>query len=78
MIYQIKVDYETGDSFHTEETYTVLPYKWETLDLAKLNLKRIKEYGGNVLMGRTSIGEHGFISIFIDSEGNRLALHSRL
>ncbi|MEJ2544313.1 MAG: VOC family protein [Calditrichaceae bacterium] len=42
-----------------------------------INLKRIKDNGGNVLMGRTSIGEHGFIAIFIDSEGNRLALHSR-
>ena len=41
------------------------------------NLKRIAENNGKVLMPRTSIGEHGFISIFIDSEGNRLALHSR-
>jgi predicted enzyme related to lactoylglutathione lyase len=41
------------------------------------NLKRILENGGKILMERTSIGEHGFIAIFIDCEGNRLALHSR-
>ena len=40
-------------------------------------IKRIKENGGKILMERTSIGEHGFIATFIDSEGNRLALHSR-
>ena len=41
------------------------------------NLTKIKENGGKVLLERTSIGEHGFTAIFIDCEGNRLALHSR-
>jgi predicted enzyme related to lactoylglutathione lyase len=42
------------------------------------NLKRITENGGEVLMPRTSIGEHGYMAIFKDIEGNRLALHSRV
>ena len=38
--------------------------------------KKIAENGGEVLKPRQSIGEYGFISIFQDSEGNRVALHS--
>ena len=32
--------------------------------------------GGKVLQPRHSIGEHGFRAIALDSEGNRIALHS--
>ncbi len=39
-------------------------------------LERIEANGGAVVMPRTSIGEHGFIAMFRDSEGNRVALHS--
>ena len=39
-------------------------------------LNRIESAGGNVLMPKTSIGEHGYIAQFIDTEGNRVALHS--
>ena len=39
-----------------------------TLDL-------ITKFGGAVMMGRTSIGEFGFIAHFQDSEGNRVAIH---
>ncbi|CAM2011097.1 VOC family protein [Acanthopleuribacter pedis] len=39
-------------------------------------LERIAESEGEVLMPRTSIGEHGFIAMFKDTEGNRVALHS--
>ncbi len=31
--------------------------------------------GGKTLMPRTSIGDHGFIAHFEDTEGNRVALH---
>ena len=31
--------------------------------------------GGKTLMPRTSIGEHGFIAHFEDTEGNRVAIH---
>jgi len=39
-------------------------------------LKRIPSAGGSVLKPRTAIGEHGFIAIVKDSEGNGVGLHS--
>ena len=39
-------------------------------------LSRIPEAGGTVLKPRFSIGEHGFIGIFRDTEGNTVGLHS--
>jgi predicted enzyme related to lactoylglutathione lyase len=39
-------------------------------------LKRIPAAGGSVIKPRTSIGEHGFIAIFKDTEGNGVGLHS--
>ncbi|MCF8371392.1 MAG: VOC family protein [Bacteroidales bacterium] len=38
---------------------------------------RVETNGGKVLMPKTSIGEYGFISLFKDSEGNMVGLHSR-
>jgi predicted enzyme related to lactoylglutathione lyase len=38
-------------------------------------LAAIDSAGGETLMPRSSIGEHGFIAHFQDSEGNRVALH---
>ncbi len=32
--------------------------------------------GGKVLQGKQQIGPHGFRAIVVDSEGNRIALHS--
>lgn len=41
-------------------------------------LNRIEAAGGQVLMPKTLITEDiGFFALFIDTEGNRLALHSR-
>ena len=40
-------------------------------------LAKVNANGGRTLIPRTSIGEYGFIAHFEDSEGNRLALHSR-
>jgi len=39
-------------------------------------IKRIPTAGGTVVKPRTSIGEHGFIAIFKDTEGNCVGLHS--
>lgn len=39
--------------------------------------KRIEQAGGKVVQPKMNIGEFGFISIFIDSEGNTVGLHSR-
>lgn len=39
--------------------------------------QRIEMAGGKVVKPKMSIGEFGFISIFIDTEGNTVGLHSR-
>ena len=33
--------------------------------------------GGKVLQAKHQIGPHGFRAVVLDSEGNRIALHSR-
>lgn len=41
-------------------------------------LSRVEEAGGRVVMGKTPINEDvGYFAIFIDTEGNKLALHSK-
>ena len=41
-------------------------------------LDRIENAGGKIYLAKTQISpEHGFMGVFIDSEGNRVALHSR-
>jgi hypothetical protein len=44
MGYQIKAYYQTGDSFGSENTYTVLELINKDIDVAKANLKRIAEH----------------------------------
>ena len=44
-------------------------------DLAPI-LARVEGAGGAILMPKTSIGEHGDIAVFRDSEGNHIGLHS--
>jgi predicted enzyme related to lactoylglutathione lyase len=39
-------------------------------------LSRVEKAGGKIVMPKTSIGENGFMAHFVDSEGNRIALHS--
>lgn len=39
-------------------------------------LDRAWNLGGQIVMPRTSIGEHGYIAHFRDSEGNTVGLHS--
>ncbi len=37
---------------------------------------RVEEAGGKVIVPKTDIGEFGFFAQFIDTEGNRIGLHS--
>lgn len=41
-------------------------------------LSRVEKAGGKIVLPKTSIGQYGFIAHIIDSEGNKVALHSRL
>lgn len=46
-------------------------------DLAN-ELSRVESAGGKVVQPKTKISdEHGFMAVIIDTEGNRVALHSR-
>jgi predicted enzyme related to lactoylglutathione lyase len=46
-------------------------------DLA-VELGRVESSGGTILEGKTLISEEiGYMALFLDSEGNRIALHSR-
>ena len=40
-------------------------------------LARVEKAGGKITVPKTAIGEHGFMAQFIDTEGNRVAFHSR-
>ena len=41
-------------------------------------LERIEKLGGKIVMPKTQIGEdYGYMAFFIDSEGNKMALHSQ-
>lgn len=37
---------------------------------------RAAEFGGSVHKGKLAIGDHGFISLVLDTEGNMFGLHS--
>ena len=39
-------------------------------------LGKVEAAGGKVLTDKLSIGENGFIAFFLDTEGNRVGLHS--
>ena len=42
-------------------------------------MSRIIEAGGKILQDKTAIGEgNGYMSLFLDSEGNRMAMHSQV
>ena len=45
------------------------------VDAIDPTLELINANGGKTLVCRMSIGQHGFIAHFEDSEGNRVALH---
>jgi predicted enzyme related to lactoylglutathione lyase len=43
----------------------------------KNELSRVEAAGGQIYQPKTQISEeHGYMAVFIDSEGNRVALHS--
>jgi predicted enzyme related to lactoylglutathione lyase len=45
-------------------------------DDLSIPLAKIEKAGGKILMPKTSIGPNGFMAHFVDTEGNRVALHS--
>ena len=44
MNYFIKINYRTGDSFHSEDCTDLLDLSWQNEEIANENLERIKEH----------------------------------
>lgn len=47
-----------------------------TCDDCSVEEARAEQAGGSIVMPKYSIGEHGFVSIIADTEGNMIGLHS--
>ena len=45
-------------------------------DDLSIPLGRVEAAGGKILMPKTDIGENGYMAQLLDTEGNRVALHS--
>ncbi len=39
-------------------------------------LDKVEAMGGKILVPKMAVGQYGFMAVFIDCEGNRIALHS--
>ncbi len=52
---------------------TIVYFKCEDLSV---ELARVEEAGGKIVVPKTDIGEFGFFARFIDTEGNIIGLHS--
>ncbi|HTG00106.1 MAG TPA: VOC family protein [Nitrospirota bacterium] len=63
-----------AENYVPSQTGTVVYFSVEDVEEA---LRKVEAGGGKRLMPKTSIGEYGFIAHFTDTEGNRLAFHSR-
>jgi len=62
-----------SQGYEPSVTGTVVYFSCED---ASVELVKAVKSGGKVLVPKTSIGEYGFIALFIDTEGNRIGLHS--
>ena len=64
------------EAYSPSDSKGVLIY-FSSVDVAN-ELSRVEAAGGKVIQPKTQISpEVGYMGIFIDSEGNRIALHSR-
>ncbi len=45
-------------------------------DDLSIPLAKVEKAGGKIILPKTSIGNNGFMAHFVDTEGNKMALHS--
>ena len=64
-----------GDGYKPSATEGCLLYLYGGDDLS-VPMSRVEAAGGKVLKEKFSIGEHGFIGFFQDTEGNRMAFYN--
>ena len=65
----------TKSEMHVPSTEGSVLYLNSGEDLS-IVLDRVDSAGGQVVMPKTDIGENGFIAFFVDTEGNKVGLHS--
>ena len=66
----------SGDFYKPSSTEGPLIYLNGNPDV-QLILDKIENAGGKILVPKTQISpEYGYMAIFLDTEGNRIALHS--
>ncbi len=58
---------------HPSTDGTIIYFSCEDLNI---ELAKVEPAGGKVIVPKTDIGEFGFFAQFIDTEGNRIGLHS--
>ncbi len=64
------------EAYQPSSTHGLLVYLDANPNLDDV-LHRVEAAGGKILRTKTQISpEHGFMAMFLDTEGNRLALHS--
>ena len=65
-----------NEDFYKPSTDGTLVY-FSSLDVA-IEVGKIKDAGGKVIQGKTLISDDvGYMALFIDTEGNRVAIHSK-
>ena len=64
-----------GDGFIPSQTGSTV-YLNAGDDLSA-HLSKVEKAGGKITLPKTSIGVHGNIALFIDTEGNKIAFHSQ-
>lgn len=61
------------DGFNAGKNSVIIYF---SCDDCSVEEKRVSDFGGKVEQSKMSIGEHGFISLVYDTEGNMFGLHS--
>lgn len=63
-----------GEIYVPSKTGTLIYFHTESIENT---LSKVEKNGGKMLYPKTMIGDLGFVAEFEDSEGNRIALHSK-
>ncbi|SEM27443.1 hypothetical protein SAMN04487910_4618 [Aquimarina amphilecti] len=65
---------EAGDNYKPSQNGVMIYFS--CTDVAN-EMSRVEDAGGKILANKTQISkEHGYMAYFVDSEGNRISLHS--
>ncbi|MBD2465191.1 VOC family protein [Oscillatoria sp. FACHB-1407] len=65
-----------SDRLTPSMTGTLIYLNLTTVENLELALTRVEPNGGKVLMGKTDIGDPGFIALIQDTEGNGMGFHA--